>query len=59
MSAGRTVRRIRATRPGNGGCAVIGQLIADVTGSPYAGAVTRLVRAPRGDGRLVASSPPG
>jgi CubicO group peptidase (beta-lactamase class C family) len=33
-------------RPSNGGCAVLGQLIADVTGSPYAGVVTRLVLEP-------------
>jgi len=31
---------------GNGGYAVLGQLIADVTGSPYADAVTRLVLEP-------------
>jgi CubicO group peptidase (beta-lactamase class C family) len=30
-------------RPSNGGYAVLGQLIADVTGLPYAGAATRLV----------------
>src|SRR6266511_1995686 len=30
-------------RPSNGGYAVLGQLIADVTGSPYRDAVTRLV----------------
>jgi CubicO group peptidase (beta-lactamase class C family) len=36
--------------PSNGGCAVLGQLIADVTGSPYADAVTRLVLEPLGMG---------
>ncbi len=35
-------------RPSNGGYAVLGQLIADVTGSPYADAVTRLVLEPLG-----------
>jgi len=35
-------------RPSNGGCAVLGQLIADVTAAPYAGAVTDLVLAPLG-----------
>jgi CubicO group peptidase (beta-lactamase class C family) len=35
-------------RPSNGGYAVLGQLIADVTGSPYADAVTRLVLDPLG-----------
>lgn len=34
--------------PGNGGYAVLGQLIADVTGSPYAAAATRLVLEPLG-----------
>jgi CubicO group peptidase (beta-lactamase class C family) len=33
-------------RPSNGGYAVLGQLIADVTGSPYADTVTRLVLEP-------------
>jgi CubicO group peptidase (beta-lactamase class C family) len=37
-------------QPSNGGCAVLGQLIADVTGSPYADAVTRLVLEPLGMG---------
>jgi CubicO group peptidase (beta-lactamase class C family) len=35
-------------RPSNGGCAVLGQLIADVTGLPYADAAGRLVLAPLG-----------
>ncbi len=35
-------------RPSNGGCAVLGQLVADVSGSPYADAVTRLVLQPLG-----------
>jgi CubicO group peptidase (beta-lactamase class C family) len=35
-------------RPSNGGYAVLGQLIADVTGSPYADTVTRLVLEPLG-----------
>jgi CubicO group peptidase (beta-lactamase class C family) len=35
-------------RPSNGGFAVLGQLIADVTGVPYAEAVTRLVLEPLG-----------
>ncbi len=35
-------------RPSNGGYAVLGQLIADVTGAPYAEAVTRLVLEPLG-----------
>jgi CubicO group peptidase (beta-lactamase class C family) len=35
-------------RPSNGGYAVLGQLIADVTRSPYADAVTRLVLEPLG-----------
>jgi CubicO group peptidase (beta-lactamase class C family) len=35
-------------RPSNGGYAVLGQLIADVTGSPYPDAVTRLVLEPLG-----------
>jgi len=35
-------------RPSNGGYAVLGQLIADVTGSPYPDAVTRLVLQPLG-----------
>ena len=38
-------------RPANSGCAVLGQLIADVTGSPYAAAVTRLVLRPLGMSR--------
>jgi CubicO group peptidase (beta-lactamase class C family) len=33
-------------RPSNGGLAVLGQLVADVTGMPYAEAATRLVLAP-------------
>jgi CubicO group peptidase (beta-lactamase class C family) len=37
-----------AFRPGNGGYAVLGQLIADVTGTPYPEAVHRLVLAPLG-----------
>src|SRR6266511_3261720 len=37
-------------RPSNGGYAVLGQLVADVTGSPYAEAVTRLVLEPLGMG---------
>jgi CubicO group peptidase (beta-lactamase class C family) len=32
--------------PSNGGIAVLGQLVADVTGTPYADAVTRLVLEP-------------
>jgi CubicO group peptidase (beta-lactamase class C family) len=35
-------------RPSNGGYAVLGQLVADVTRSPYAEAVTRLVLEPLG-----------
>jgi CubicO group peptidase (beta-lactamase class C family) len=35
-------------RPSNGGYAVLGQLIADVTGMPYARAATRLVLDPLG-----------
>jgi CubicO group peptidase (beta-lactamase class C family) len=35
-------------RPSNGGYAVLGQLIADVTGMPYPSAVTRLVLDPLG-----------
>lgn len=35
-------------RPSNGGCAVLGQLIADVTAAPYPDAVTRLVLDPLG-----------
>jgi CubicO group peptidase (beta-lactamase class C family) len=35
-------------RPSNGGCAALGQMIADVTGWPYAEAVTRLVLEPLG-----------
>ena len=38
-------------RPTNSGCAVLGQLIADVTGSPYAAAVTSLVLRPLGMSR--------
>ena len=38
-------------RPVNSGCAVLGQLIADVTGVPYAAAVTRLVLRPLGMSR--------
>jgi CubicO group peptidase (beta-lactamase class C family) len=37
-----------AVQPSNGGCAVLGQLVADVTGSLYADAVTRLVLQPLG-----------
>jgi CubicO group peptidase (beta-lactamase class C family) len=37
-------------RPSNGGVAVLGQLIADVTGLPYAEAVTDLVLGPLGLG---------
>ena len=32
-------------QPSNGGCAVLGQLVADVTGLPYAAAATALVLA--------------
>ncbi|MGH3121440.1 MAG: serine hydrolase domain-containing protein [Streptosporangiaceae bacterium] len=35
-------------QPSNGGYAVLGQLIADATGIPYAGAATRLVLEPLG-----------
>ena len=35
-------------RPANSGCAVLGQLVADVTRLPYAAAVTRLVLRPLG-----------
>jgi len=35
-------------RPSNGGCAALGQLIADATGAPYADAVTSLVLEPLG-----------
>ena len=35
-------------RPSNGGVAVLGQLIADVTGRPYAEAATRMVLGPLG-----------
>jgi CubicO group peptidase (beta-lactamase class C family) len=35
-------------RPSNGGYAALGQLVADVTGLPYAGAATRLVLEPLG-----------
>jgi CubicO group peptidase (beta-lactamase class C family) len=38
-------------RPTNSGCAVLGQLITDVTGSPYAAAVTSLVLGPLGMSR--------
>jgi len=38
-------------RPTNSGCAVLGQLIADVTGSPYAAAATSLVLRPLGMSR--------
>jgi len=38
-------------RPTNSGCAVLGQLIADVTGAPYAAAVTSLVLRPLGMSR--------
>jgi CubicO group peptidase (beta-lactamase class C family) len=34
--------------PSNGGCAVLGQLAADVTGMPYAAAATQLVLRPLG-----------
>jgi CubicO group peptidase (beta-lactamase class C family) len=37
-----------AVQPSNGGYGVLGQLIADVTGSPYAAAATRLVLEPLG-----------
>ncbi len=37
-----------AVRPSNGGIAVLGQLVADVTAQPYAEAVTGLVLAPLG-----------
>ncbi len=40
-----------AVRPTNSGCAVLGQLVADVTGSPYAAAVTSLVLRPLGMAR--------
>jgi CubicO group peptidase (beta-lactamase class C family) len=40
-------------RPINSGLAVLGQLIADVTGLPYAAAVTRLVLGPLGMSRSV------
>jgi len=44
MSAGSAAGRMRATpQPGIGGCALPGPLIAEVTGSRYAAAVTRLV----------------
>jgi CubicO group peptidase (beta-lactamase class C family) len=35
-------------RPSNGGYAMLGQLVAEVTGSPYASAATRLVLEPLG-----------
>jgi CubicO group peptidase (beta-lactamase class C family) len=38
-------------RPANSGCAVLGQLVADVTGWPYADAATRLVLQPLGMSR--------
>jgi CubicO group peptidase (beta-lactamase class C family) len=38
-------------RPSNGGYAVLGQLIADITGSPFTDAVTRLVLEPLGMSR--------
>ena len=38
-------------RPTNSGCAVLGQLIADVTGMPFAAAVTSLVLRPLGMSR--------
>jgi CubicO group peptidase (beta-lactamase class C family) len=38
-------------RPASSGCAVLGQLIADVTGTPYAAAVTSLVLRPLGMSR--------
>jgi CubicO group peptidase (beta-lactamase class C family) len=37
-----------AVQPSNGGYAALGQLIADVTGLPYASAVTRLILEPLG-----------
>jgi CubicO group peptidase (beta-lactamase class C family) len=37
-----------AVRPSNGGYAALGQLVADVTGSPYAGAASALVLEPLG-----------
>jgi CubicO group peptidase (beta-lactamase class C family) len=51
-------------RPTNSGCAVLGQLVADVTGSPYADAVGRLVLEPLGMTRSsfplrAAGLPPG
>jgi CubicO group peptidase (beta-lactamase class C family) len=38
-------------QPSNGGVAVLGELIAEITGSPYAQAVTRLVLEPLGMAR--------
>jgi CubicO group peptidase (beta-lactamase class C family) len=43
----------RHYRFSDGGYAALGQLIADVTGLPYADAATRLVLEPLGDERLV------
>jgi CubicO group peptidase (beta-lactamase class C family) len=43
-------------RPSNGGYAMLGQLVAEVTGSPYASAATRLVLEPLG---MSGSSFPG
>ena len=37
-----------SVQPSNGGYGVLGQLIADVTGLPYASAATRLVLDPLG-----------
>ena len=37
-----------SVRPSNGGYAVLGQLVADVTGVPFAAAATRLVLEPLG-----------
>jgi hypothetical protein len=48
MSAGPAAGRIRATRPGSGGCALPRPLVADVAGAPYAGADTRPVLGPLG-----------
>jgi CubicO group peptidase (beta-lactamase class C family) len=45
-------------RPSNVGCAVLGQLIADVTATPYVVAVTRLVLAPLGLSRSVFPAQP-
>lgn len=47
-------------RPSNGGYAVLGQLVADVTGSPYPEAATRLVLEPLGmDGASFPAGPAG